>query len=46
MCDHIVIRHTLVPPIPCPNDGEEILRVVVHQFPEEGSADLGIDLGV
>ena len=46
MRDHIIICHTRVPPIPRPNDGEEIVLVLVHQLLEEGGANLGIDLGV
>lgn len=46
MRDHIIIRHAWVPPIPSANDGEEIVLVVVHQLPEEGSANLYIDFGV
>ena len=46
MRDHIVVRHAWVPPIPSANDGEEIVLVAVHQFPEEGSANLDVDFGV
>jgi len=46
MRNHIIIRHTWVPPIPRANDGEEIVRVAVHQLLEEGSAKLDIDVGV
>ena len=46
MRDHVVICHAWVPPVPRANDGEEIVRVAVHQLPEEGSANLDIDFGV
>lgn len=46
MCDNIIVCHAWVPPIPPPNNGEEIVRVTVHQLLEEGSANLDIDLGV
>jgi len=46
MRDHIIICHARVPPIPRPNDSEEIVRAVVHQLLEESSANLDIDLGV
>jgi hypothetical protein len=46
MSDHIIIRHAWIPPIPRSNDGEEIVRVAVHQLLEEGSANLDIDFGV
>ena len=46
MCDNIIVCHAWVPPVPPPNNGEEIVRVTVHQLLEEGSANLDIDLGI
>lgn len=46
MCDHIIVCHAWIPPIPPSNNREEIVRVAVHQLLEVGSADLDVDLGV